>query len=794
MSVRDFALPSPRTGSIEAHSGYGPLPQQGTEIHTELQAMRAAADRSYTAEFPLTHTFLAGDLEFRVGGRVDGFFAGLLPIFEEIKSAFDAEGLVRKLRDRSDHPYRLQLATYAYIHFKATGVAPACRLTVVSSRTRAETALDFDLDVEGYERWLKDRLAELVAEESVLEARRKRRRKISKLLEFPFSTTRPGQSELMAAIAGAEPATKHLLIEAPTGMGKTLGIMLPALREALAKGSPLLYLTPKNSQHAVAEQAARQLAQPRTLTLTAKARICMKGEPVCNPEHCEFARDYYEKVAKHGLAEKVGRLRSVTEGTLRRFAREYEVCPAELALDAAPAFDVVIGDYNYVIQPHGLVTRITSKLRGKGAKPSVVVDEAHNLYARANENLSATLSLRELQRLANAADSRAPCAAVVAETAALVRRFGPATASIAVTKDLTDELAGLDARWAALTAEYLASDAEIAERDPVLALTGYWRAFYEALAQVFRAQKAAEKTGEGVGAFSCLFERGRGDELLRVVCCDASRHLAESFQPFGRVVAFSATVRPFDFYARLSGFDLAALGTHAFPSPFPRANRKVLVIPQVSTKLKDRGRDAGKIADAIQRLIAVRPGNYVAFFPSFQFLGDLAARLSVPGSDVLRQTPGMSRAETGKIIERLRSGGPPALVLAVQGGSLAEGIDYPGDQLIGAIIVGPALPSFDVPRAVLRNYYEKTYGNGDDYAYTYPAMAKVVQAAGRVIRTDTDRGLIVLMDARFVEPRYSALLPEYWYEASPKELVSGKILSDVEAFWRRAEGEGHAAD
>lgn len=187
------------------------------------------------------------------------------------------------------------------------------------------------------------------------------------------------------------------------------------------------------------------------------------------------------------------------------------------------------------------------------------------------------------------------------------------------------------------------------------------------------------------------------------------------------------------------------------------------------------------------RLVAVRPGNYIAFFPSFRFLTDVAARLDVgEGYTVHQQTPGMTAHAVRGLIGQLGPGTQPTLVLAVQGGGLAEGVDYPGDALIGAIVVGPAVPSFDKARELQREYYERRYGNGDDYAYTYPAMAKVIQAAGRVIRSERDRGLIVLMDARFVERRYSALMPRGWYQESVQELVSTSILQDVRAFWDEA--------
>ena len=790
LSVREFALPAPRTGSIETHSGYGPLPQQGQQIHAELQGVRAASDGAYTAEYALVHSFSDQHLNVRVSGRADGFYAGDLPLFEEIKTAFDAPELVRRLRAQPTHPYWLQLLTYLYIHYKTTGVQAAGQLLVVSSRTRQETVLPVQLDVERYESWLALRLAEILAEEVVLQRRKKQRKARGKELAFPFAAPRSGQEDLMHLIEGAEPAHKHLLIEAPTGMGKTLAILLPTVRQALQAGAATIFITPKNSQHAAPEHAAKQIGMIRTLTLTAKARICMKAEMVCNPTACEYARDYYQKVAEHDLVAKLGRLQAVTAATLKRYAERYEVCPAELGMDATPAFDLIIGDYHYVIGAQGLITRVTARQRGKAAKPSLIIDEAHNLFTRATENQSATLSVRELTALSRDASDLLPDQSVSAETIALITSRGPDTRRLALDQALVDTFAALNDRWDILTARYLSSDVVIAEADPVLRLTAYWREFYltfKAVAEIFLGKdKPSDDARHSLNPYACLYERSSSDHLMKLLCCDASAHLAACFEPFARVIAFSATLRPFEFYAKLSGLDLGSLGTASFASPFPVANRKVLVIPQVSTKLRDRRQNLDKIAAAIVKLSAARPGHYMALFPSFQFMNDVAERLDAPGFVVVRQTPGMSHAQTKHIVDALRAGPSPLLVLGVQGGSLSEGIDFPGEQLIGVVIVGPALPTCDEAREVLRAYYERAYGQrlGYDYAYTYPAMAKVVQAAGRVIRTQHDRGLIVLMDARFVEPRYSSLLPQGWFKDSVRELVSQRILGDIQAFWQ----------
>jgi DNA excision repair protein ERCC-2 len=787
IAVRDFALPAPRTGSIEVHSGYAATTEQGVEIHVAIQAERSRQIKGYAAEVPLAHVFTIGKLSFRVGGRIDGIVPGQPPLLEEIKSAFDAEGLARRLDARDDHPYRLQLQTYAYLYQAKHGVVPALRMTIVSTRTRAPVAeMPVEYDAARYEAWLGRRLAELELEEKSRRALDRRRKKLGAALTFPFATPRPGQSELMAELETALVDRDHVMIQAPTGLGKTLGILYPTLRHALLGGSPVVYVTPKNSQHRVAEDAVRQLQQAgseklgiRSLTLTAKSRICMKDEPVCTPERCEFARNYYAKVAAGKLTHKLATHPVVTEATLKGFALQYEVCPYELSLDAAPLFDVLVGDYNYVIGPHGLVGRLTAALRGKTCQPSLVVDEAHNLFVRANENLSAALSRNELERLEADAASLPPefvggARALARQAVALIASVAPARINAARVTPAAKMVERLGEATQVLMALYLASPAVIGARDPVLTLVNTIGSVLAALAQ----------PGD---AFVTLYERAKGDEILRVVCCDARDSLAQSFSAFRRVVGFSATLKPFDYYARLSGFNLERLHTAEFTSPFPQANRKLLIIPQVSTRYRDRAREAGRIADAVQRIAAVRPGNYVVFFPSFKFLDDTAAYLTAqPGITLLVQKPQMTRHEVTACLQQLAEPGQLNLLLAVAGGGLSEGVDYPGDLLVGAIIVGPAIPGVGPAREALRDYYQKHYGQGDDYAYTYPAMAKVIQAAGRVIRSERDRGVIVLIDGRFVERRYSDQMPRDWFVDSVHELVSTSILSDLRAFWERA--------
>jgi len=247
-------------------------------------------------------------------------------------------------------------------------------------------------------------------------------------------------------------------------------------------------------------------------------------------------------------------------------------------------------------------------------------------------------------------------------------------------------------------------------------------------------------------------------------------------------VLFSATLKPFLYHQRLLGLEPPRSAAAEVPSPFPPGNRKVLVVPQISTLYRSREREAPRIAHFLQRVLPGRRGNYLVFFPSFELLDQTRAHLDLPGFRVLDQPRRASAAQVEALLGALR-GGRGLVVLAVQGGSLAEGIDCPGEALIGCVVVGPALPPCDLEREQVRRYFDRKYGCGQAYAYTYPAAARAFQAAGRVIRAPGDRGLLVFLDRRFLGEDYAPCFPAGWFRDSPLELVSASILADVQAFW-----------
>lgn len=717
---------------------------------------------------------------------MDGIFRHDPPKIEEIKSTFSIRELLHRLSGNPlDHPYSLQLLTYGYFHWREHQVLPDLSFHLVSSRNNDSDDIDLALDIPQYEQWLDLRLDELVIEAKLAEKRAARRRKVAASFIFPFENPRPGQIELMQTIEQFMLEKQPMLIQAPTGLGKTVGVLYPVLKEALSRGQRVVYVTPKNSQHSVAEDAVTRFqetgAKLKSLSITAKSKICFKNEPLCNPDYCEYALNYYGKVHEQGVLALLAKKRKLKARTFRDLGEQYQVCPFELQLDSAREVDIVICDYNYVFAPRSALSRISEIVVDQTGKPNLVIDEAHNLPSRAMDYYSPALSAVLLERMRD--EIRKVNSRFRYEAEELLDGCLQAVSACRNTdyskpmriNPPVDLFLDQQSRLCAFLSRYLDSAVEIQHQDVILRLCYYWAEFTETLEYIGDPDRQE---------FFTTYHPHLTGGTVKITCCDASAMLKDCYKEYEQVVSFSATLKPFDYYVRLSGLDLGKVRTAEFESPFPSNRRKLLIIPQISTRYSHRERNYAKIADAVQRITALRRGNYFVFLPSFEFLERINALFTPPdGFTVMRQERGMKAAGVEAIVESLRSQSLPTIVFAVQGGSFSEGMDYAGDTVIGAFVVGPPLPTYDLEREQMREYYQRKYSAGFDYAYTIPAMAKAVQAAGRVIRSETDRGLIVLMDRRFLEASYSQAMPADWFDSDVSEIVSDSILSEVAGFW-----------
>jgi DNA excision repair protein ERCC-2 len=780
IGVADFALPAPRVGSIEQYSGFGRGAVIGIELHQKIQAARRASHADYQAEVKTSHRFEIDNYSFEVSGRMDGVFQQSQLTIEEIKTAFNVKELhQRLLNGKETHPYCLQLKTYGYLHWLKTKEMAVLRLHLVSSRNGMSIDLELELITDTYEGWLALRLRELALEAKRDEQRGKRRKHTARQFQFPYLSTRPGQVELMTTIENGMQAKQRMLIQAPTGLGKTIGVLYPVLKEALTRGQKVIYVTPKNSQHAIAEDAIARLqetgARVKSMTLSAKSKMCFKQEVLCNPDYCEFAKDHYTKVAKNSLPEKLAKKKLLNAKTFKKLARQYEVCPAELQFEAISNVEAVICDYNYVFSPRA-DGKLTTNVFAKKSKPNLIIDEAHNLPARAMDYYSPALAASALETLRQTceildAKFKLKTQSMIDECVRIIKTCSLTHAPCKIDPPL-EPFMTQDEKIQALLTSYLEADVEIAAGDPIMELSHYWSEFTAALEFI------------ALGKPEFFVIHTPKPLMIRIICCDAAEMLTPVYADFAHTIGFSATLKPFDYYRRLSGLEESIL-TAEFICSFPRENRKLLIIPQISTKYSDRARSYPRIAETIHKISALKSGNYFIFLPSFEFLERLLEIFISPaGFSLLRQRRGMPYNEVNYMLEKLKDETCAHFLFAVQGGIFSEGVDYPGDMAIGVFIVGPPLPNYDLERESMKRYYEEKFSQGFDYAYTYPAMAKAIQAAGRLIRSETDKGIIILMDNRFLQTSFVNCMPKDWFEYDVRENVSAKILQDIADFWK----------
>lgn len=775
LAVRDFALPLRRHGSLGS-SNFSSLPiDLGQEIHQLIQA-RLLEEGGYQAEYPLQTGLRGENHDLQIRGRADGFFEADPPLLEEIKSSFGLPSLKQALHEEADHPYILQVKVYAYIFHQRTGRVPTIRLRLVDSRSFQEELWPVAYDPEEFENWVHARLQQI--EEDLLRyaALLKTRKRLAKKLDFPFSARRAQQDELLQKVASTVAANRNLLLQAPTGLGKTAGVLYPALCEGLAKGNPVVYIAPKNSQFKAAIDLAKIFQKQRialkVLVLTSKAKACRQEEVNCQGSVCSFARDYFDKVDALGLAQRDAKKHLWDGRYFQGMADLHEVCPYEVGMERIREADLIICDYNYIASPRAnFFDRYLDPILPM-TKPILVIDEAHNLYERVMENFSAEIRLSSLKTFlagaASAQDER--FAAVVRQALSYMTSLNPGPSAGRITLDAEGIAQILQMGLELMTSRW-GKEGLPGPEDPLFQFFTQWHDL-DQLSKLSRE------------AVPIIYKREGGDEILRAQCIDPSSVIAPLLGAFRSVIAFSATLKPFDFYLRVSGFDSDTTDIAEFESPFPRDHKKIMIIPQVQTNYRERDRHYQRIAAIITRIVSLKPGPYLAFFPSYQFLAKVRDELP-PSADwsyfIQRASASPSLIKSMEAFIQDASG--PSLILAVQGGSLSEGIDLRGRGLLGVFIVGPAVPNASFERQLMQDHYEAKYGKGRAFAYVYPAMTRSVQAAGRIVRDEEERGLIVLMDPRFLQEDFAATMPRDWFASGVTELLPKSILTEVQEFW-----------
>jgi DNA excision repair protein ERCC-2 len=510
--------------------------------------------------------------------------------------------------------------------------------------------------------------------------------------------------------------------------------------------------------------------------------MCAHTEIICHEDFCPYAARYSDKMQRTDLLNHLVTSFSYFDPQITfEMAKSNEVCPFEVSLELIEQADVIVCDYNYIFDPYvGLKAYQQENDYGDCV---LVVDEAHNLVDRGRGYYSPELHEEQFDRIRQHLATR-NCWLEGAEELLEVLRdhFHMLAESLGEDPDVKQSLCEpdrelfLDQRteWERLVMHYIGWKIEnriVETDDPLID-------FY------FKLVKVANLMTEKGDEFAHLIERTQEGLKFKVFCKDPSRFLGRIFESAHATIALSATLEPFDFYRKLLGFPSDRTTELSLPSPFPRSNRKIVVISEVDTSYKKRADSYDRIADNVASIAEAGDGNFLALFPSYAFLREIAERMPPIRKHVMVQRTDMTDYERNAMLDILRERSRKGnLIMAVSGGMYAEGIDYRGDMLSGVMVIGPALPQVSFEQELLRQYYDEQYGSGFEFAYLIPGMTRVVQSAGRVIRSETDIGIIALLCKRFTQQTYTQFFPADWYEESPRELISKKPASEIREFF-----------
>lgn len=723
---------------------------EGTKVHQKLQKEYLEQDQK---EVPLQTELNWNGVSYQIEGRCDGIlFSHNEYTIDEIKStSMDLEAI-----PESGYPVHwAQAKFYGYIFSKKEGLDVInVRMTYFQVDTEEIKRLTQSFTIEELETFVYGVVTKFSPfAELRLKHLEDRNNSVEKLI-FPFEQFRPGQRKLAGAVYKTIQDSQSLFAMAPTGIGKTISTTFPAVK-AIGDGEldKIFYLTAKTITRQAAEEAFQLMKKQglcfNSVTLTAKEKVCFKEKTLCQKDYCEFANGYYDRL-NEAMLDIFQNEQAIDRTIVESYARKHTLCPFEFSLDLSYVADAIICDYNYIFDPRVSLKRLVEDQKKNTV---LLVDEAHNLVDRAREMFSAEIFKASFLTLKKDYKGRNMLLYQSAdEINSLFLSFKKEAQSNGnhLLKEIPQDFL-----------EKLEQFKGEAERELLLqagALTDENLLETYFLVQNFlRIEKLYDER------FTCYLEIGKSDIKMKIFCLDPSHQLKQITKGFKSKIYFSATLTPIDYYRHLLGSEETDY-LIGIPSPF-RSDQTEFHIEPLSTRFKDRERTKGEISSLILDFLNERQGNYLIFFPSYQYMMAVLEEFQERNNDikVLVQGQGMSEQEREAFLNAFQPRTSGTLLgFAVLGGIFSEGVDLKGDRLNGVFVVGVGLPQIGLERDLIKDYFQSVGKNGYDYSYVYPGMNKVLQAGGRLIRSEEDKGLIVLIDDRFHQPKYQKLLPTEW--------------------------------
>lgn len=774
LSVRKLVEFVLKKGSIdERYTGSAHTAIEGTKLHQKIQ--KEAGD-NYQKEVFLKKELLINQRNYSIEGRADGVVEEKSGKYwvDEIKTSeidFDL------LPDNTLERFWGQLMCYGYMLAVEKELAEIeLQLTYYETlnekitRTRKKVSITeltsfFNHLVEQYEKWVifNDNWRIL-------------RNQTLKQLDFPYGDYRSGQRELAVAVYKTILTEQNLYCEAPTGIGKTMSTLFPAVKSiGEEKAEKLFYLTAKTITRQVAEDAVEQMerngAKLKSVTLTAKDKICFLDERKCDPEHCIFARGYYDRL-NEALFELLQQENHFTREIVESYARKYTLCPFELSLDISLWCDIIICDYNYLFDPIVYLKRFFNDEKNEYV---FLIDEVHNLVDRSREMFSASLSEQKIitiyrDLLKEDQKQRRVMNHLIKDFKSFRTNCGEV--EFMTQSEPADIFLKHVIKFTENTKEWLLVNQQASSHSKMLEL------YFEALTYL----KISEFYDERYVTYVHLVGK---DVTIKQFCLNPSFLINQTLKRGKASVLFSATLSPINYFAQLLGGKEKPL-MYQLPSPFKQEHQLLIIANYIDTRYQVRQASHQPIANALTTMVTQKKGNYLFFFPSYQYLESIYQEFveKNPTVETVVQGRLMDEQQRELFLQKFKNRPESNLIgFCILGGIFSEGIDLKGERLIGVAIVGVGLAQLNAEADLVQKYYQTENHEGYQFAYQIPGMNKVLQAAGRVIRSETDIGVVLLLDQRFNARRYRELFPEHWQQI---ESVNNdrELKSQLMRFWK----------